>query len=225
VFGLIFGFAFALYGVDRVNAAQGLANWLARVAGWNADVVVRVALLVAPLFMTSCALMRTWASAYLKADVVYASDVKTSALVADGPYRHVRNPLYFGNALMAVAIGLTASRAGFAVLFMAMIAFCYRLILREEAELLAAQGDAYTAYMRAVPRFWPSIKARIASAGGRANWMAGLRAEAWSWSLVLGLVALAITLNLGALFVACGVGLGFAWIWSRSGRGDRARTG
>src|SRR5262250_2812371 len=40
------------------------------------------------------AMLRTWASAYLHAEVVYASEVKTEALVADGPYRRVRNPLY-----------------------------------------------------------------------------------------------------------------------------------
>jgi hypothetical protein len=55
------------------------------------------------------ALSRTWASAYLKSDVVYASALKTAALVADGPYRHTRNPLYLGNVLMAEMWSTAAS--------------------------------------------------------------------------------------------------------------------
>jgi protein-S-isoprenylcysteine O-methyltransferase Ste14 len=217
VFGIIFGAAFVLYTLDHVNAAAGLANWIADKRGWDANVVVRVVLLVAAGFMGACAMVRTWASAYLRTDVVYAPDVKTAALVADGPYRHVRNPLYLGNALMAVGIGATASRAGFFVLFAAMILFCYRLIFREEADLLAAQGESYAAYSRAVPRLWPSIGARVPSAGAPANWTAGFRAEAWSWSLVAGLVVFAITLDLRAMFVATAAWIGLAWAWSRSG--------
>jgi protein-S-isoprenylcysteine O-methyltransferase Ste14 len=57
-------------------------------------------------------------------------------LVADGPYRHVRNPLYLGNVLQAFGIGLMASRLGFAFLTIANTIFMIRLILREEAGLL-----------------------------------------------------------------------------------------
>ncbi len=44
--------------------------------------------------------------------------------------------------------------------------FCYRLIGREEAALEAEQGDRYRAFMRAVPRLWPSLPARIPVSGG-----------------------------------------------------------
>ena len=219
VFGIIFGAAFVLYTLDHVNAAAGLADWIADACGWDANVVVRAVLLCAAGFMGACAMVRMWASGYLRADVVYAADVKTAALVADGPYRHVRNPLYFGNVLMAIGIGATASRAGFFVLIVAMVLFCYRLIFREEAELLAAQGESYAAYLRAVPRLWPAIRARVSSAAAPANWTAGFRAEAWSWSLFAGLVVFAITLDLRAMFVATAAGIGLAWVWSRGGGG------
>jgi hypothetical protein len=44
------------------------------------------------------------------------SRVHTERVLADGPYRYVRNPLYLGNILMATGIGLMASRIGFLVL-------------------------------------------------------------------------------------------------------------
>jgi protein-S-isoprenylcysteine O-methyltransferase Ste14 len=51
------------------------------------------------------ALIRTWASAYLHSGFVYAAEVKSASLVADGPHREMRNPLYFANVLMAISLG------------------------------------------------------------------------------------------------------------------------
>ena len=69
------------------------------------------------MFVVLAALVRTWASAYLHSSVVYAAEVKTASLVADGPYRQVRNPLYFGNVLMVIGIGSMMSR----------VVLCWRL--------------------------------------------------------------------------------------------------
>ena len=69
------------------------------------------------------ALIRTWASAYLHAGVVYAPEVKTESLVADGPYRRVRNPFYFANVLIAIGMGAMMSRIGFFVAVVAMLVF------------------------------------------------------------------------------------------------------
>ena len=105
--------------------------------------------------------------------------MKTESLVADGPYRRVRNPLYLANVLMAIGIGAMMSRLGFLVAVVAMLVFCYRLIAREEAEFHASQGEQYEGYRKAVPRLWPSLWPRIASAGRQANWMEGFKAESW----------------------------------------------
>lgn len=67
------------------------------------------------------------------------SEVHTDKLLADGPYRYVRNPLYLGNILMSAGIGLMASRIGFVVLSLGMTLFVIRLLLPEEAELSRAQ--------------------------------------------------------------------------------------
>jgi len=146
-------------------------------------------------------MIRTWASAYLHASVVYGSEVKTASLVADGPYRRVRNPLYLANVLMAIAMGSVMSRLGFIVAVLAMVVFCYRLILREESELQQSQGAHYESYLKAVPRLWPALSPRIASAGRPANWTDGFKAEFWYWGFAFGLAAFAITLKI-ALFAA-----------------------
>src|SRR5580658_210094 len=157
IFGLIFGCSFPLYCFDRQMSTAMAANWLASRLQTDLDLVVHLLLGIAAFLLAAAALIRTWASAYLNAGVVYASEVKSASLVADGPYRHVRNPLYFANILMAFAMGAMMSRAGMAVCVAAMIVFSYRLIFREEAELSANQGERYDAYRRRVPRLLPSL--------------------------------------------------------------------
>ena len=93
VFGLIFGLASTAYFFDPQNSVVAVANWLEATRGMNANLVARLLLLLAVGLLVIAALLRTWASSYLKASVVYASQIKTESLVADGPYRRVRNPL------------------------------------------------------------------------------------------------------------------------------------
>ncbi len=218
VFGLIFALGFQFYFVDHHNATAALADRLAVPLGANGDLVAHVLFAFAAALLITAALIRTWASAYLRADVVYATDIKTASLVADGPYRHVRNPLYFANLLMAVGMGAMTSRIGFVVLVVAMLVFCYRLILREEAELYAAQGEQYDRYRKAVPRFWPSLRPHVPSAGGQASWASGFKAEAWYWGFALALVAFAITLKVSLFFWILGASLACFWLFTLLGQ-------
>ncbi|MBA0088129.1 MAG: hypothetical protein HRJ53_24355 [Acidobacteria bacterium Pan2503] len=61
--------------------------------------------------------------------------------MADGPYRHVRNPLYLGTFLMSTGLGFLANRSGFVVLAAGAAIRILRLIGREEAELEKQQGQ------------------------------------------------------------------------------------
>ena len=214
LFGLIFAFSFPLYFLDHQNSTAALANWLGSKLQRNADLVARLLFAFAAVLLIVAALLRTWSSAYLRAGVVYASELKTESLVADGPYRQVRNPLYFANVLMVIAMGAMMSRLGFFVAVVIMLVFCYRLILREEAELEANQGEEYKAYRNAVPRLWPALWPRIASAGHQARWADGFKAESWYWGFAAALVAFAITLKLWLFFTILGVSLILFWVSS-----------
>jgi hypothetical protein len=153
------------------------------------------------LFCIAAALVRTWGTAYLNPEVMVDMQMHSSRLVADGPYRYVRNPLYFGNILLAIGFGLMAGRIGFAILVLGMIAFDYRLILQEEAGIAASQGDSFRAYCAAVPRLLPALRPKLPSGGGLANWRGGLLGEAFMWVMAAAVVAFAITLNLNVYFV------------------------
>jgi protein-S-isoprenylcysteine O-methyltransferase Ste14 len=214
VFGLIFGFSFSMYVLDRQNSAAALANWLGAARGIDSDLIARSLFVLATCLLTIAALIRTWASSYLNANVVYASEVKTESLVADGPYRHLRNPLYFANILLALGMGAMMSRIGFFVAVIAMAVFCSRLIFREEAELQANQGEQYKRYRNAVPRLWPALQPRTASAGRQASWAAGFRAEFWCWGFAVAVAAFAITLNTTAFFVILAASVVLLWLSS-----------
>src|SRR3989442_13506873 len=71
----------------------------------DADLVARLLFAFAAFWLVVAALIRTWASSYLRAAVVYAAEVKTESLVADGPYRQVRNPLYFAHGGIGISNG------------------------------------------------------------------------------------------------------------------------
>ena len=172
-----------------------LAERLAASTRASGDAITRVALFLAAGFAGAAAFFRSWGSAYLQKDIVYGSQVKSASLVAAGPYRYVRNPLYFANLLLAVGVGALASPAGFVFLVIGMLTFHYRLILREESELRAARGQSYEAYLRAVPRIFPSARPRVPPSGQRPNWNAGWRAECRCFCFAPALFVFAVTLD------------------------------
>jgi protein-S-isoprenylcysteine O-methyltransferase Ste14 len=214
IFGLIFGLSFSVYFIDPQNAAAALANWMEATRGIDANLVARLVFVFATCLLVAAAFFRTWASSYLQANVVYAAEVKTASLVADGPYRHVRNPLYFANVLLALGMGVMMSRTGSFVALTAMLVFCYRLIFREESELHATQGEQYDRYRNAVPRLWPSLKPRTASSGKNALPIEGFKAEFWCWGFAASVAAFAITLNTTVFFVVLGASVAVFWLSS-----------
>jgi protein-S-isoprenylcysteine O-methyltransferase Ste14 len=214
LFGLIYAVTFGAYSVDQENATALLANWSGARMAISADAVAHGIFALAALLAVLAALVRTWASSYLGAGVVYASEVRTASLVADGPYRRVRNPLYFANIMLALAMGALASRTGFVIAVTLTLIFCYRLILREEADLRATQGEPYEDYCQAVPRLWPAWRPRIPSAGRPPNWVHGFKAEFWYWGIAVSLVVFAVTLNVKLFFAILAGSLIWFWIAS-----------
>jgi hypothetical protein len=126
---------------------------------------------------------------------VHDTEQHSEALVADGPFRYTRNPLYLANLPMAAGIGVLASRSGFIFLVLANWIFVYRLILREEESLLKTQGESYRAYCRAVPRFWPALKPRVPSGNLRPDWGQAFAGESFVWLFGFAELLIATTLN------------------------------
>jgi protein-S-isoprenylcysteine O-methyltransferase Ste14 len=204
--GSIFFVGFGLYFVDDRNSVQRALGWLApRVAADDvaARRAMRIIVLAGAAIAALGAALRTWAAAWLRADVVHDPSLHSERLVAEGPYRHVRNPLYVGLMLLDVGMLPLASALGAAWMLVAMSVFTLRLVGREEAALLAEQGEPFRRYLEAVPRFVPSLRPRVPAAGGRPQWGRAVLGELFIWAMVAGLVVFAFSFDFGRFGLTC----------------------
>jgi len=208
--GVIIWLGFGCYVIDKNNFAAAVA---AKILGPGVPIDspsfdrFQLAIVAAGAVIVALgALLRSWAESYLHSSIVHDANIHSEQLVAEGPYRHLRNPLYFGNVLMAIGLGTITSRLGFVVMVVGMFVFGYRLILREEAGLKLTQGESYRKYLAAVPRFWPSLRARVPSGGAKPNWRDGFSGEIFFWSIAIGLAAFAITQRIWTTWAAMAAG-------------------
>ena len=88
------------------------------------------------------------------------SAVGGSDLVVSGPFAYVRNPLYIGNMLLYLGIGIM-SWALFPYLQIAALIFFatqyYFIVSEEESFLKSEFGEDYKKYCEDVPRFFPRM--------------------------------------------------------------------
>jgi protein-S-isoprenylcysteine O-methyltransferase Ste14 len=142
-----------------------------------------VVLIAGIIWAVKSAWLRTWGSAYLGVGVMRGLEMRGDAVMADGPYRYVRNPLYLGTWIHTLALALLMPPSGaiFAIVMIGLLQI--RLILGEEAFLTEKLGASYTAYCALVPRLWPSLRPRVASTGARPQWLAAAVAEIYMWGV------------------------------------------
>lgn len=167
-----------------------LAMLLYQQAGLTIGAAFNVVLVLGIVCAGVGAGLRTWGSAYLTAEVMSDSSMRGDAVVADGPYRHLRNPLYLGSWIHTLALALLMPVSGAVFTIVLLVAFQVHLILREEAFLRATLGEPYVAYCAAVPRLWPSLRPRVAASGRRAHWASAALAEIFLWGMTVSFAAL-----------------------------------
>jgi protein-S-isoprenylcysteine O-methyltransferase Ste14 len=95
---------FGLYNVDHMNFAQALLQ------SSQDTLLLRLMFGGGALLVFLAALLRTWATAYLRTEVVHDMSQHSEALVADGPYRYMRNPLYLANLPLIAGGGESPQR-------------------------------------------------------------------------------------------------------------------
>jgi hypothetical protein len=141
------------------------------------------------------AAFRVWGTAYLGAGIVTSGAMHAQSVVAAGPYRYVRNPLYFGSFVFSPAISILMPPTG-AIFFVAAIFLqILRLILGEEAWLTAQQGEPYLAYKARVPRLIPSPVPRVPASTAQPRWLEAILAETYPVGMTLCFVVLAWRYN------------------------------
>ena len=171
----------------------------------------RLLLVVATACAVVGALVRLWGSSYLGAAVVHSGSLHAQRVMADGPYRFVRNPLYLGTISNALALALLMPPSGAVVALVLIGLVQLRLIGAEESFLGERLGATYQAYKAAVPRLWPALRPRVAAAGDRPRWLAGLLAEVYPVGTAISYLTMGSTYNgtliLEGILIALGLSL------------------
>jgi protein-S-isoprenylcysteine O-methyltransferase Ste14 len=135
--------------------------------------------------------LRVWGTAYLGAATVTSASMRAGEVMAAGPYRFVRNPLYLGTWLTGCAVAMLMPATGALFFIAAQAIFPLRLILGEEAYLETQKGEAYLEYKRRVPRLIPSVVPRVRGATAQARWGQSVIAEIYPVGFALCLATLA----------------------------------
>lgn len=125
---------------------------------WYADPTTQT-FFVGGIVAVAGELVRYWGVAYA-GGLTRVTTVGAPEIVVAGPYAYVRNPLYIGNMLMYLGIGIMANALmpWLPLVAGAYFAFQYSMIVSLEEEFLEKEfGAAFLEFKKNVPRFLPRL--------------------------------------------------------------------
>ena len=198
---------------SRISLLEWLALEISRTGLLRFTVATPAVIVAGALVAGIGAVLRVSGTAYLGSGLVQSARMKADGVMADGPYRFARNPLYLGLWCMVAAMALMMPPTGALFAMVLLTVFLLRLILGEERFLSAQQGEPYRAYVASVPRLIPRLRSGLARGGSRPQWVRGLLAEllpigvfvilaALSWTYDNRLMGRAILIVFGVSLVA-----------------------
>jgi protein-S-isoprenylcysteine O-methyltransferase Ste14 len=195
----------------RISLLEWLALELSRTGLVTFTVATPVIVVMGALVAALGAVLRVWGTAYLGSSTVYHMQMQAGILMADGPYRYVRNPLYLGSAFAILATTLIMPPTGALLVIVLLALFMVRLILAEEAFLIPRLGDAYRTYLQAVPRIIPLLRTNLKRGSYQPHWIAAILAELYPIGVFVSLATLSWKydnhLMVKAIIVSFGVSL------------------
>ena len=199
VIGAIFGIGFAAGSVRFDDSPYRLAA-IAWGRPWG-DAGIEAFLWLGIALVLLAWFVRLSGTAYLRGDVVFAPNVQRDRLIVAGIFRYVRNPLYLGNDLLALGVGLYATPIGFAIIVIGNVVLG-AMLAREEVRQLGAQyGAEFDAYRRDVPAFIPRSTPSPLGSGAtiEPSYRAAFGAESFVLALAIALAPIAIFGQAGLL--------------------------
>jgi protein-S-isoprenylcysteine O-methyltransferase Ste14 len=161
----------------RTSLLEWLALELSRLGLLRFTDATPVVIGTAALIAAAGAALRVWGTAYLGSAVVNNLEMKAGGLLADGPYRYVRNPLYLGSFCTIVAICFVMPPTGALFVLVLIPIFLLRLILSEETFLSSKLGEVYREYLRSTPRLLPRLRSNVAHGLSTPHWGRAVLAE------------------------------------------------
>jgi protein-S-isoprenylcysteine O-methyltransferase Ste14 len=174
-----------------------LAVLLSRGGAMSISAAFNLVLAVGIVCALAGAWLRTWGAAYLGVDVVQDPTLRADAVVAQGPYAYLRNPLYVGGWLGLLALAMLMPVSGAVFVLAVMGGLMVHTILREEAHLRGQLGAPYAEHCARVPRLVPTLRRRGAAEPGTVSpgtisphWGRAAAAEIFMWGVAASFAAL-----------------------------------
>jgi protein-S-isoprenylcysteine O-methyltransferase Ste14 len=161
----------------RISTLAWLAMEISRLGITSFSIATPVVILCGALAALAGAVLRVWGVAYLGYGAVHHGEMQGGMVMAAGPYRYVRNPLYLGGWFMFLAISLLMPPSGALFTMILTTIHFLRLILGEEAFLSAKLGEPYKEYLRAVPRLVPRLRSNLPAQAARPHWFIAMGTE------------------------------------------------
>ncbi len=101
-------------------------------------------------------MLRLWGVSIAGSETRTTGPVGGTYLITRGPFAYVRNPLYLGNMLMYLGLGIMSNAFWLSVAAMVYFFWQYSLIVSlEEEYLVRTFKDEFIRYCASVPRFLP----------------------------------------------------------------------
>ena len=125
--------------------------------GLPSELSVRYGYLIIAFLVLFASLIRMWAGSVLTSKTVMAFRIQNSKLALSGPYKFVRNPIYFADLIAFSALSVCLKPVGFLIPVLIWVHY-YQLIKYEEEKLVTRFGRTYSDYILSVPGLNPGIK-------------------------------------------------------------------
>ena len=196
----------------RIATLEWLALEISRLGLVSFTVATPIVIVLGALAAAVGAVLRVWGAAYLGYNVVHHGQMQGGGVMAAGPYRYVRNPLYLGGWFMMAAISLLMPPSGAFFTMVLITVFYLRLILAEEAFLAVRLGEPYAAYKHAVPRLVPRLRAGLPASAAQPHWLAAVLTEVTAIGIFVALAFLSWTYNIQLMLRAILIGFGISLV-------------
>jgi protein-S-isoprenylcysteine O-methyltransferase Ste14 len=162
---------------SRISLLEWLALEISRLGLLRFTVATPVVIVCGALVAAMGVVFRIWGSAWLGPGIVLNAQMLAGSVMADGPFRYVRNPLYLGVCCMIAALALLMPASGALFVLIAVPSFLFCLILGEESFLAGQIGEPYRLYLRTVPRLLPRLRTTLTPTGNKPHWLQAVASE------------------------------------------------
>ncbi len=214
-----------LWGIgSRISLLEWLALQLSRLGLLRFTVATPVVIVCGAVVAAVGAILRIWGSAWLGHGIVINANMQAGGLMADGPFRYLRNPLYLGMYMWVAAMSLVMPASGALFVLIAVALLMGVLIAGEEAFLSASLGEPYRTYVATVPRIVPRLRTTLSASGNKPRWKQAVLSEIYPIVVFITIAFLSWTYDEKLMWRALLIGFGLSLVARALMPGLRAET-